>query len=172
MGLSLYLFIPGKLKTCKGCKVDVCKYFELFPIKPYTSVPLTCLNCSGVQCTVQCIVVCCLYVHKSYFIQEFIVYMRCIFPCLQLIYFYMGVEYIMLFISFALGSQDWSWCCTAYALLTDRDRQSTDKDRRIQSTTGHGSLSEREGSSCFKKKKKVKWLFVQVFCYFTILLVY
>lgn len=44
-----------------------------------------------------CIVVCCGYVYKSYFIQEFIVYMKCIFPCLQLIYFYMGIKYVFVF---------------------------------------------------------------------------
>lgn len=49
--------------------------------------------------------------------------MRCIFPCLQLIYFYMVVDYIVLcfdcfFPPFALWGQDWGGqCCTAYALL-------------------------------------------------------
>lgn len=100
-----------------------------------------------------CIVVCCLYVHKSYFIQEFIVYMRCIFPCLRLIYFYMGVEYIALFFlcfgKLRLEMLVLHCICPAE---TDRDRQSTNKDRRIQSITGLDSLSERKGSSCLKNR--------------------
>lgn len=77
-------------------------------------------------------IVCCLYVYKSYFIQKFIVYMRCIFPCLQLIYFYMGVEYLMLCFSFALGSQDWRYqCCTANALLRQTDTEHRQRQKNL-----------------------------------------
>ncbi len=69
------------------------------------------------------------------------------------IYFYMGVEYITLFFLFFEKSRlemlVLHCICPAE---TDRDRQSTNKDRRIYSITGQDLLSQREGSSCLKNR--------------------
>lgn len=58
--------------------------------------------------------------------------MRCIFPCLRLIYFYMGVEYMMLFfLCFGKSRLEMLVLHCIRPAETDRDRQSTNKDRRI-----------------------------------------
>lgn len=81
--------------------------------------------------------------------------MRCIFPCLQLIYFYMDVgNHDVHFFSLLFGRSETLVLHCLCPAETDGDRQSTKTGKKNNSKksskAGQGLLSKREGSSCLK----------------------
>lgn len=98
--------------------------------------------------------------------------MRCIFPCLQLIYFYMGVEYITsFFLCFGKSRLEMLVLHCICPAETDRDRQTEHKQRQkdLVYNRTRDSLSEREGSSCLKNRSSGFFcksvLLLCIFCY-------
>lgn len=74
--------------------------------------------------------------------------MRCIFPCLQLIYFYMDVgNHDVHFFSLLFGRSEPLVLHCLCPAETDGDRQTEHKDRKKTptKTAGQGPLSKREG---------------------------
>lgn len=84
--------------------------------------------------------------------------MRCIFPCLQLIYFYMDVgNHDVHFFSLLFGRSETLVLHCLCPAETDGDRQSTKTEKKKPNTkkkksskAGQGPLSKREGLSCLK----------------------
>lgn len=96
--------------------------------------------------------------------------MRCIFPCLQLIYFYMDVGYhdVLFFFSLLFGRSETLVLHCLCPAETDGDRQSTKtkKNNKKKFEAGQGPLSKREGVILFKNRSS--GFFVKV-CYLAFL---